>query len=194
MEDVPQLSFPQVDAGEIIRHVGGAAFARGKAYSSGNAVEDLTWDPDTGVLQSRVNGTAAVPYRCRVQLKKKHDGGYSLLDNSCSCPVGYDCKHVAATLLYGNLMNLRASEEFKLSADPAPFAGYGASASPAIPQWQQALDSLLATGPAVHPEARCQQHRPQDTQPPDAAGAAVRSAGPDLAGAPAMAARIGREP
>ena len=73
MEDVPQLSFPQVDAGEIIRHVGGAAFARGKAYSSGNAVEDLTWDPDTGVLQSRVNGTAAVPYRCRVQLKKKHD-------------------------------------------------------------------------------------------------------------------------
>ncbi|QTG82407.1 DEAD/DEAH box helicase [Arthrobacter crystallopoietes] len=152
MEDVPQLSFPQVDAGEIIRHVGGAAFARGKAYSSGNTVEDLTWDPDTGVLQSRVNGTAAVPYRCRVQLKKKHDGGYSLLDNSCSCPVGYDCKHVAATLLYGNLMNLRASEEFKLSAESTPFAGYGASASPAIPQWQQALDSLLATGPQSTPK------------------------------------------
>jgi superfamily II DNA or RNA helicase len=143
MEGVPQLSFPQVDAGEIIRHVGGAAFARGKTYSSGRSVQDLSWDPDTGVLASRVQGTAAVPYRCRIRLKQT-GAGYRLEENSCSCPVGWDCKHVAATLLFANLSNLQSREELKL---PAP------AASPAgVPQWQQALGPLLE--PAAAASAR----------------------------------------
>ncbi|EMY34811.1 DNA/RNA helicase [Arthrobacter crystallopoietes BAB-32] len=133
---MPEFSFPQVDAGEIIRHVGGAAFARGKTYSTARSVQDLAWDADTGVLTSRVQGTAAVPYRCRIQLKNS-DAGYRLVENTCSCPVGWDCKHVAATLLFANLSNLQAREDFKLPERPAG------------PHWQQALGPLLDPAPAA---------------------------------------------
>lgn len=137
---MPEQSLPLVDSGEIIRRVGGGAFARGQGYARASSILELAWDADAGLLQSRVNGTTAVPYRCRIRLTPEAgSGGYLLADSSCSCPVGSSCKHVAATLLFANGQRLRSAPE--LQAPAAPDSGAG---------WQQCLDELLdpVPGPA----------------------------------------------
>ncbi|MFD1211920.1 SNF2-related protein [Arthrobacter sp. GCM10027362] len=144
---MPEQSLPMVDSGEIIRQVGGGAFARGQGYARASFVLDLDWDPGAGVLHSRVNGTAAVPYRCRIRLQPAARDGYLLAESSCSCPVGSHCKHVAATLLYANGLRLRGAEELRAPAEAAPDAGTDAG-----PAWQQSLDQLLGSpdfGPAA---------------------------------------------
>ncbi|GJH09103.1 helicase [Caballeronia novacaledonica] len=45
------------------------------------------------VLQAEVQGTQPEPYQVEIELRKSRPYGY------CSCPVGYECKHIAATLL-----------------------------------------------------------------------------------------------
>ncbi|NKX50993.1 hypothetical protein HER39_10555, partial [Arthrobacter deserti] len=64
---MPEQSLPLVDSGETIRRVGGGAFARGQGDARASSVLGLAWDPEAGLLRSRVNGTAAVPYRCRIR-------------------------------------------------------------------------------------------------------------------------------
>lgn len=142
-----------VDSSEIIRQVGGGAFARGQGYARASFVLDMDWDPQARTLHSRVNGTAAVPYRCRIRLAPAAgDGGYRLAESSCSCPVGSSCKHVAATLLYANSLRLRTAGEPQAPAAPAP-----ADRPQAGPAWQRSLDELLgsgAPGPGTGPGQR----------------------------------------
>ena len=89
---------PLIDVTDIIRVVGGAAFQRGQTYAKGGAVVDLEWEPQSEVLRAKVRGHSSVPYRTMLQLGEKRQGDYRLLDNHCSCPVGFDCKHVACLL------------------------------------------------------------------------------------------------
>ncbi|MCG2620960.1 DEAD/DEAH box helicase [Arthrobacter sp. I2-34] len=150
---MPEQSLPSVDAGEIIRRVGGGAFARGQGYARAASVLELDWDAQAGLLLSRVDGTAAVPYRCRIRLTPEAGhGSYLLADSSCSCPVGSSCKHVAATLLYANVLRLRSAPELQAPAGPAAPDTLDSGAG-----WQQCLDELL--GPAADGPA-APRHRP----------------------------------
>jgi superfamily II DNA or RNA helicase len=65
-----------------------------KARSVG-AVTHVEWQGDT--LSGEVQGTQPHPYRTRVRFRA--DGGSPWARSECSCPVGRDCKHVAALLL-----------------------------------------------------------------------------------------------
>ncbi|SDR28392.1 Superfamily II DNA or RNA helicase, SNF2 family [Paraburkholderia fungorum] len=65
-----------------------------KARSVG-AVTHVTWQGAT--LSGDVQGTQAHPYRTRVRFRT--DGGLPWAQSDCTCPVGRDCKHVAALLL-----------------------------------------------------------------------------------------------
>nr|WP_246256374.1 DEAD/DEAH box helicase [Isoptericola halotolerans] len=51
-------------------------------------------------MTSQVGGSGPRPYACRVWFDLDAAGRYAFVDSSCSCPVGVDCKHVAATLLH----------------------------------------------------------------------------------------------
>src|SRR4051812_39869512 len=65
-----------------------------KARSVG-AVTHVEWHG--AVLSGDVQGTQARPYRTRVRFRT--DGGSPWAQSDCTCPVGRDCKHVAALLL-----------------------------------------------------------------------------------------------
>ncbi|NKJ46837.1 helicase [Burkholderia sp. SG-MS1] len=65
-----------------------------KARSVG-AVTHVQWQGAT--LSGDVQGTQPGPYRTRVRFRT--DGGSPWAQSDCTCPVGRDCKHVAALLL-----------------------------------------------------------------------------------------------
>jgi len=51
------------------------------------------------VLIAEVQGTAARPYRVKIDLAASMRTPRSRLQGDCSCPVGQNCKHMAATLM-----------------------------------------------------------------------------------------------
>ena len=122
---------PLVDVTDIIRVVGGAAFQRGQGYAKSGAVEFLEWDATAGVLRARVRGSAPAPYQVLLQLEEKRQGDYRLLDNHCSCPLGYDCKHVAAAALQSNTGHLLSRHELT-------------PVQPRVPDWQESLQTLIS--------------------------------------------------
>lgn len=98
---------PLVDVADIVRLVGDASFRRGQAYSRGGAVESLEWDAEAGRLTARVAGSGAIPYTARVDLARAANGRSRPTTSSCSCPMTFDCKHIAAILVSANTEHLR---------------------------------------------------------------------------------------
>ena len=138
---------PLVDVTDVIRVVGGSAFQRGQTYAKSGAVEALEWDAKAEVLRAQVRGTAPVPYRTMLQLGAKRQGDYRLLDNHCSCPLGFDCKHVAAAALQSNTEHLLSRQELSAPA-----------LRPTVPAWQQSLQTLIDADVA-------EGNRPVETTP-----------------------------
>ena len=118
---------PLVDAADILRLVGETSFGRGRAYARNGAVTHFAWDPDTSRLTGVVQGTAAMPYRCRIDLVTGPGGRHRPSTSVCSCPMDYDCKHVAATLLAANAASVRAAMP---QASPRRLSGWKAALSP----------------------------------------------------------------
>ena len=59
----------------------------------------LTDMADDGTrIEGRVQGTQRRPYTVTIELGIRPDGKVRI-DGSCSCPVGFNCKHVAALLI-----------------------------------------------------------------------------------------------
>ena len=106
---MPPTTPPLVDAADILRLVGETSFGRGRAYARNGAVTQFAWDPDTSRLTGIVQGTSAGPYRCRIDLVAAPGGRCRPTSSVCSCPMEYDCKHVAATLLAANAASVRAA-------------------------------------------------------------------------------------
>jgi superfamily II DNA or RNA helicase len=98
---MPESIFPLVDATEITRLVGRNAFERGQAYFRQGAVLDVSWNADTRVISALVQGSAPDPYACSVTLGTT-GRGFRPIFSMCDCPVGIDCKHVAAALVDTN--------------------------------------------------------------------------------------------
>jgi superfamily II DNA or RNA helicase len=93
---------PLVDAGDIIRLVGPAAFERGRNYARAGRVLEASWSPALNTFSGYVAGNAAHPYRCSVTMASGANGRSRPIQSTCSCPMQQDCKHVAATLLESN--------------------------------------------------------------------------------------------
>nr|WP_061122510.1 DEAD/DEAH box helicase [Caballeronia catudaia] len=74
---------------EIAAWVGLKTFDRALGYV--RAVSGIAWSGP--MLSARVTGTQPEPYDVEISFDGRRPSG------SCSCPVGYQCKHVAATLL-----------------------------------------------------------------------------------------------
>ncbi|WP_202564213.1 DEAD/DEAH box helicase [Agreia sp. COWG] len=98
---MPETTFPLVDASEIARLVGKTAFERGQAYFRQGAVLDVLWNAEARALSGQVQGSGLVPYTCSVTLGTT-GRGFRPIFSMCDCPVGSDCKHVAAALVYSN--------------------------------------------------------------------------------------------
>ncbi len=115
---MPTDSAPIVDAAEIIGLVGSVFYGRGKDYARRAAVRSLHWESGSRVLTAMVQGTKPRPYRCTIVIGPASGGRGRPLSSTCTCPVGFDCKHVAATLIESNARQLRESA----SSAPVPAA------------------------------------------------------------------------
>ncbi|WP_164545063.1 DEAD/DEAH box helicase [Antribacter gilvus] len=124
---------PSLDAAAVRRLVGAAAYERGLDYQRSGRVLDWTWRARTRELGARVRGSGRSVYTCLVTFDVARSGRYEVIAADCSCPVGTDCKHVAATLIESGV----AAEE-----DPAEAAGHPRRAT-----WRDALGRVTA-GPA----------------------------------------------
>jgi hypothetical protein len=81
----------------VRRLVGEGAFARGAAYVRAGRVVRAMVNESDGVVAAAVQGGAPAPYQLLIRAER--DRGQVLLRGVCTCPVGEDCKHVAAALL-----------------------------------------------------------------------------------------------
>jgi len=98
---------PLVDVVDISRLVGRTSFQRGQGYSRGGAVDEIDWDPESRRLSGRVRGSSAELYRARVSLAEPVGDFAAPSSSACSCPMAFDCKHVAALILASNAAILR---------------------------------------------------------------------------------------
>jgi superfamily II DNA or RNA helicase len=81
---------------QITEWLGPHTVSKARAYA--DAVSELRWlAPDA--LFGKVQGTESRPYDVRVHFYDDYDGLSG--SGECSCPVGMNCKHVAAVLLAG---------------------------------------------------------------------------------------------
>lgn len=82
-----------------IRHsVTPASFERGQAYARSGRVQSIEISHDGQVISGLVKGTKARPYKVQARLLQRGKKGVPFY-GSCSCPMQFNCKHVAALLI-----------------------------------------------------------------------------------------------
>jgi len=74
-----------------------STFAAAQAYVRDGRVRRIEADEDIDLITAKVQGSAKKPYSQMIWLEQKR--GKWVVDGECSCPVGLNCKHVAAVLL-----------------------------------------------------------------------------------------------
>jgi superfamily II DNA or RNA helicase len=72
------------------------AFDAGMAYQLDGRVQEIRVSPDGGTIQALVRGSGRWPYRQSIRLSRVRNG--LTIIGTCTCPVGLNCKHVAAAL------------------------------------------------------------------------------------------------
>jgi superfamily II DNA or RNA helicase len=91
---IPPWVFDWTD-GRLRDRFGDRTFERGLGYARAGAVRIVSASRDHGIL-AQVAGSEAAPYQTLVSRALPP---YSDVHSRCSCPVGLDCKHAAATLI-----------------------------------------------------------------------------------------------
>ena len=101
-----------------------SAFEKAHVYQAQGRVQGLEVSEDLTHVRARVRGSGSNKYRVDIQLEFSGDR-LSDLDGECSCPMSFNCKHVAATLL-------EATSGKPLSAPKAMAAEQEAAALPPV--------------------------------------------------------------
>jgi len=89
-----------LSAAWLARETDSGSWQRGSRYfRNGHAdLEQLERLPDGGVrLTGACRGSEFEPYRQHIEIRR--EGKSTMLDGDCSCPVGFNCKHVVALVL-----------------------------------------------------------------------------------------------
>jgi superfamily II DNA or RNA helicase len=130
-----------IELSEIEAAVGSRAFSRGRGYARGNRVLAVEWDPEAGALSGSVVGQGAV-YSTAAFFVVGHGGASVFEAAECSCPVGDNCKHVAAIAI--------AAADGRGGGPPPDGGGPARQASVEwqMPSWERPLRALIEA-PAV---------------------------------------------
>ncbi len=82
---------------DIRRAVAPNAFHAGQAYHRDGRVMSLRVSADGTAVVAGVRGSHRSPYHLSIELIHRRNGALTI-EGSCTCPVGFNCKHVAAVL------------------------------------------------------------------------------------------------
>ncbi|MFA0811665.1 DEAD/DEAH box helicase [Microbulbifer epialgicus] len=75
------------------------SLVRGKNYFRNGYVEKFIISQGGKTITGRVSGSYANHYKQYIEITENPVSGTFEIDGECSCPVGYNCKHVAAVLM-----------------------------------------------------------------------------------------------
>ncbi|WP_144750576.1 DEAD/DEAH box helicase [Curtobacterium pusillum] len=109
---------PMIDAVDVIRFVGPQTFGRARDLVRAGLVDDAVWHDD-GTVTATVTGSTDDPYELRVETTPARGEFVRPVRSTCTCPIGGECKHVAAALLTINARALSAAAGPRPEA-PAP--------------------------------------------------------------------------
>jgi len=87
-----------VDLEEIEAAVGPTSYKRGRSYARDKRVLAVAWDPGEEALTGRVVGNGTV-YDTVAYFASGGRSAPAFEEGECTCPVGYQCKHVAAIVI-----------------------------------------------------------------------------------------------
>ena len=91
---------------DIRYECGDAFYERGRSYFEKDAVLNLTVKSEGTLfvqLNAAVIGSYKTPYKQNIRIVWRPDYSAAEIEGDCTCPVGYNCKHVAAVcLMYQN--------------------------------------------------------------------------------------------
>ena len=122
-----------VDTAGLADIVGGPSYARGVAYYQQGAVGRVWWDASRSALAGSVRGRTGEFYSTTAFFMLADGLPPQFEDGRCSCPVGFNCKHVVALILAGT----------NATRVPPPRA-----LAPEPVSWEKSLESLLADQPS----------------------------------------------
>ena len=163
-----------IDPGPLRDVLGDAAYARGQEYLRQRRVLHTEWFADGRVLSGLVRGSGGRVYEVELDLVDGPRGRLLITGGICGCPLGGDCKHVAAVALAVAAGSPRRAD-----------------ARPVGQNWTGAFDALLDDGrraaaaeerTAIALEISLQQRPAPPPRPGAAPGVAV----------PRLAARLVR--
>ncbi len=124
------------DAEVLEELVDDATFSRGLAYAQSGAVKSRTWSPARTRVVGEVQGSAPRPYVASVNLVRDEDGVLTGISATCTCPVGYDCKHALALVL---------ADGTDEAVAPAPMLSLVGAEPPGVgDDWELPLQPLVA--------------------------------------------------
>jgi len=87
---------------DIRYECGDSAYERGRSYFEKNHVINFVIISEGNLfvqINAAVKGSAAIPYKQNIRIAWRPDFSTAEINGHCSCPVGYNCKHVAAVCL-----------------------------------------------------------------------------------------------
>ncbi|WP_449373751.1 SWIM zinc finger family protein [Arthrobacter psychrolactophilus] len=170
LEDMDLSLIPYVDYSELRKLVGAAAIHRGLEYENAGHVSGLRWDEGKLKLRGLVSGSRGKSYETAVYFQEGKTR-ITIEETSCSCPVGWDCKHVAAVIFRSNRLleemggdktpdrPLQIGEPAEPERTPLFTQGQAARgkvkppklAPPKPAAWEQQLETLLSPPAAASP-------------------------------------------
>jgi superfamily II DNA or RNA helicase len=136
---VPELidELSEIHLSEVKNAIGSRSFGRGQGYARGGRVLSVAWDAGALKLTGKVVGTAL--YTASAHFGAA--GGRPAFEaGECTCPVGYNCKHVAAIVIAAVG---EGTQRAPRRPRPSPDTASG------TPSWERSLRALIDAPEAV---------------------------------------------
>ncbi|MEA1891169.1 MAG: DEAD/DEAH box helicase [Campylobacterota bacterium] len=91
----------QITTNDIKENIDSAYYTRGLNYYRSNKILDYKigfQDESSSILRAKVRGSYGRNYAIYIEIEKD-EAGEIYIEGQCSCPIGYNCKHVAAVCI-----------------------------------------------------------------------------------------------
>jgi superfamily II DNA or RNA helicase len=136
-ESLPTSPMP-LDESVIRRSVSFAAAQKGRDYFAKGRVTGLSIEDSGRRLEAAVRGSRAEPYEVTIDIGRR-----ARAEGLCTCPMSFNCKHVAA-VLYAVLASYQHGSDVVPARDPL--------AGPAGAWLKRLTDAAKAPAPPASPE------------------------------------------
>ena len=88
---------PKITQQDISTSFGRNIIDRGTRYFKDSRVLSCEYEDSKNKLSGTVKGSSEKPYQVSASIKKSNKGGF-IIQSTCTCPVGWNCKHAVALL------------------------------------------------------------------------------------------------